>query len=141
MLRCRSCTATFAFLQCGSHFSQKLRCSKRKLHCNIEKAALQESGAFLPLSCGFQAPTFRHPRLGVYIVFLVFPGRESNEMLSRFTSGKFKQGVSKRGATIFTWRLGCQYDVAATQHAHTVLASDCRVQFGRASTRRGCCIW
>ena len=35
-----------------------------KLHCNIEEAALQESGAFLPLSCGFQAPTFRHPRLG-----------------------------------------------------------------------------
>ena len=32
-----------------------------KLHCNIEKAALQESGAFLPLSCGLQAPTFRHP--------------------------------------------------------------------------------
>ena len=38
--------------------------SPDKLHCNIEKAALQESGAFLPLSCGFQAPTFRHPRLG-----------------------------------------------------------------------------
>ena len=29
-LRCRSCTATFASLQCGSHFYQKLRCSKRK---------------------------------------------------------------------------------------------------------------
>ena len=38
--------------------------ASEKLHCNIEKAALQESGAFLPLSCGFQAPTFRHPRLG-----------------------------------------------------------------------------
>ena len=38
--------------------------ANEKLHCNIEKAALQESGAFLPLSCGFQAPTFRHPRLG-----------------------------------------------------------------------------
>ena len=64
MLHCRNCTATSAFLQCGSHLDQKLRCSKRKLHCNIEQAALQESGAFLPLSCGFQAPTFRHPRLG-----------------------------------------------------------------------------
>ena len=52
-----------AFLQCGCHFDQKLRCSKQKLQCNIEKAALQESGDFLPLSCGFQAPTFRHPRL------------------------------------------------------------------------------
>ena len=38
--------------------------ASEKLHCNIAKAALQESGAFLPLSCGFQAPTFRHPRLG-----------------------------------------------------------------------------
>ena len=59
-LRCRSCTATFAFLQSGCHFYHKLRCSKRKLlHRKIEKAVLQESGAFLPLSCGFQAPTFR----------------------------------------------------------------------------------
>ena len=39
--------------------------ANEKLHCNIEKAALQESGAFLPLSCGFQAPTFRHPRFGL----------------------------------------------------------------------------
>ena len=38
--------------------------ASKKMQCNIEKAALQESGAFLPLSCGFQAPTFRHPRLG-----------------------------------------------------------------------------
>ena len=29
-LRCRSCTATFAFLQCGSDFYQKLHCSKQK---------------------------------------------------------------------------------------------------------------
>ena len=66
MLRCRSCTATLAFLQCGCHFDQKaaLQCSKRKLQCDFEKTALQQSGAFLPLSCGFQAPTFRHIRLG-----------------------------------------------------------------------------
>ena len=38
--------------------------ASEKLQCNIEKAALQESGAFLPLCCGFQAPTFRHPHLG-----------------------------------------------------------------------------
>ena len=38
--------------------------ASEKLQCNIEKTTLQESGAFLPLSCGFQAPTFRHPRLG-----------------------------------------------------------------------------
>ena len=64
MLRCRNCTATLAFLQCGSRLHQKLRCSKRKTALQHRKAALQESGAFLPLSCGFQAPTFRHPRLG-----------------------------------------------------------------------------
>ena len=39
--------------------------ANEKLHCNIEIAALQESGAFLPLSCRFQAPTFRHPRFGL----------------------------------------------------------------------------
>ena len=38
--------------------------ASENLQCNIEKAALQESGAFLPLSCGFQAPRLRHPRLG-----------------------------------------------------------------------------
>ena len=47
-------------------FFTKISCAaaSEKLHCNIEKAALQESGAFLPLSSGFQAPTFRHLRLG-----------------------------------------------------------------------------
>ena len=63
-LRCRSCTATFAFLQCGRHFNKSCAAANEKMHCNIEKAALQKSGAFLPLSCGFQAPTFKHPRLG-----------------------------------------------------------------------------
>ena len=66
MLRCRSCTATFACLQCGSdlnNFDQKLRC-RRKMQRNIDKVELQESGACLPLSCGFQAPMFRPPGLG-----------------------------------------------------------------------------
>ena len=45
-------------------FTKSCAAASEKLQCNIEKAALQESGAFLPLSCGFQAPTFRHPRLG-----------------------------------------------------------------------------
>ena len=44
------------FVQCG-HLCQKLHCDKRKLCCNIEKAAAQESGAFLPLN-------FRLPCLG-----------------------------------------------------------------------------
>ena len=38
--------------------------ASEKLQCDIEKAALQESGAFLLLSCGFQALTFRHTGLG-----------------------------------------------------------------------------
>ena len=45
-------------------FTKSCAAASKKLQCNIEKAALQESGAFLPLSCGSQAPTFRHPRLG-----------------------------------------------------------------------------
>ena len=36
------------------------------------------------------------------------------------------------------WRPGSQYDVAATRGADSVLASDCRAQFGLPSTRRGC---
>ena len=38
----------------------------------------------------------------------------------------------------FAWRPGSQYDVAATRGADSVLASDCRAQLGRPSTRRGC---
>ena len=36
MLRCRFCTATFAFLQRGSHFYQKLRRSKRKTAVHLD---------------------------------------------------------------------------------------------------------
>ena len=59
MLHCRSCTATLAFLQRRSRFDQKLHCSKRKTALQHRK---KESGAFLPLSCGFQAP-----RLGTHV--------------------------------------------------------------------------
>ena len=38
----------------------------------------------------------------------------------------------------FAWRPGSQYNVAVTRGADSVLASDCRAQFGRPSTRRGC---
>ena len=117
MLHWRSCTATFAFLQCGRHFGNgqlslifgalnfctfsllvlclfKLQVGAKR-HKNlghqklgtvgrfrsfVPKAALQQTknctatskslrcrkvAAFLPLSCGFQAPTFRHPRFGL----------------------------------------------------------------------------
>ena len=69
-LQCSECCAAETALQhrlfCSAEaiWTRSCAAANEKLHCNIEKAALQESGAFLPLSCGFQAPTFRHPRLG-----------------------------------------------------------------------------
>ena len=65
------CCAAETALQHALFCSVDVICTKscaaanEKLHCNIEIAALQESGAFLPLSCGFQAPMFRHPRFGL----------------------------------------------------------------------------
>ena len=63
---CAAEVALQHWLFCSAAFILTKSCAaaSEKLQCNIEKAALQESGAFLPLSCGFQAPTFRHPRLG-----------------------------------------------------------------------------
>ena len=54
----------FSSLFCQTPFAGLLLRQGDTMQYNIEKAALQESGAFLPLSCGFQAPTFRHPHLG-----------------------------------------------------------------------------
>ena len=64
--RCAAETALQHRLFCSAEviWTRSCAAANEKLHCNIEKAALQESGAFLPLSCGFQAPTFRHPRWG-----------------------------------------------------------------------------
>ena len=63
---CAAGTALQHCLFCSAEaiWTKSCAAANEKLHCNIEKAALQESGAFLPLSCGFQAPTFRHPRFG-----------------------------------------------------------------------------
>ena len=69
-LQFSECCAAETALQHWLFCSAEVICTKscaaanEKLHCNIAIAALQESGAFLPLSCGFQAPTFMHPRLG-----------------------------------------------------------------------------
>ena len=53
--------ATFAFLQCGCHFYKKLSCNKQKdCTATLEKLLCRK----VALSCRFQAPTFRHPRLG-----------------------------------------------------------------------------
>ena len=63
-----SCTAETALqhsLFCSADVAfTNWAATKEKLHCNIEKLRCRKVGAFLPLSCGFQAPTFRHPRLG-----------------------------------------------------------------------------
>ena len=64
------------FCSADAIFTKSCAAASEKLHCNIEKAALQESGAFLPLSCGFQAPTFRHPRFG--------PAEHFRDFLTRF---------------------------------------------------------
>ena len=65
--RCAAGTALQHCLFCSTEviWTKSCAAANEKLHCNIEKAALQESGAFLPLSCGFQAPTFRHQRFGL----------------------------------------------------------------------------
>ena len=52
--------------------------------------------------------------------------------LWRKSPAKFKQRVSTKGATRPP---RCQYDDAATLHADTALASDCRAPSGRAVTR------
>ena len=62
-LRCRSCNIRFSAVR-TSFFTNSCAATNKKLHCNIEKAALQESGTSLLLYCGFQAPMFRRPRLG-----------------------------------------------------------------------------
>ena len=68
--------------------------ASKKLQCNIEKAALQKSGALLPLSCGFQAPTFRHPRLGT-VEWVI---RAGNRLVTKFVSHKgLVSGESWRG--------------------------------------------
>ena len=58
------CGAEVIFTKVALIFTKSCAAASKKLQCNIEEAALQESGAFLPLSCGFEALTFRPPRLG-----------------------------------------------------------------------------
>ena len=41
--------------------------TNEQLHCDIEKVALHESDVFPPLSCEFQAPTFRFPGFSLTI--------------------------------------------------------------------------
>ena len=65
---CAAETAMQHWLFCSAEviWTKSCAAANEKLHCNIKKTALQEfKWRFpAPLSCGFQAPTFRHPRLG-----------------------------------------------------------------------------
>ena len=63
---CAAEVALQHWLFCNADVILTKRCTaaSEKVQCNIEKAVLQKGGAFLPLSCGFQAPTFRRPHLG-----------------------------------------------------------------------------
>ena len=81
---CAAETALQHRLFCSAEviWTRSCAAANEKMHCNIEKAALQESGAFLPLSCGFQAPTFRHPRLGPAEI----QNRHPNRILSMLTA-------------------------------------------------------
>ena len=75
--------------------------ASEKLQRNIEKAALQESGAFLPLSCGFQAPTCRHPRFGPAEVNSRRPFRRFtwNEYYTNDQSRDSNRNVMNAGST------------------------------------------
>ena len=82
---CAAETALQHWLFCSAEviWTKSCAAANEKLHCNIEKAALQESGAFLPLSCGFQAPTFRHPRFGPADFSPTSENRKCNRRKSR----------------------------------------------------------
>ena len=124
------CCAGETALQHSLFCSADVICTKscaaanEKLHCNIEIAALQESGAFLPLSCGFQAPTFRHPRFGLadnsfrktFRTFFGTPGLEGGD------SWKSRSDLQREGSA---------YDDAVRRYPasyHVCLRSSC--QFG-----------
>ena len=63
-LRCGTCTATFAFCGVDVIFYQKLRCNRRKTAVQRGRSCVSGKRRFPALSCEFQAPTYRLPRLG-----------------------------------------------------------------------------
>ena len=83
MLRCRNCTATFAFLQCGSHLYQKLRCSKRKTALQHRNRCVAGKWRFPAAFLRVSSPhVFRHPRFGL-----------ADTVSDRFSRG-FREGIS-----------------------------------------------
>ena len=94
---CAAETALQHWLFCSAEaiLTKSCAAANEKLHCNIAKAALQESGVFLPLSCGFQAPTFRHPRLGPAEILKLFNLRALQVFLGFYTKGRRKEKSSR----------------------------------------------
>ena len=76
-------------------FTKSCAAASEKLQRDIEKAALQESDVFLPLSCGFQAPTFRLPRLGPADMIRGNRTRNSARKVALFRSGPGKPNQRK----------------------------------------------
>ena len=72
MLRCRNSLQHSLFCSADVICTKSCAAANEKLHCNVEIAALQESGAFLPLSCGLQAP-----HLGTHVSDLLTLVRKS----------------------------------------------------------------
>ena len=121
---CAAETALQHWLFCSAEVIWPKSCAaaNEKAHCNIEKAALQESGAFLPLSCGFQAPRFRHPRFGtgakssVKKIAAFFSSAIANRsVLAISKSQRFRDAKDLREKQRFT-RLFLTADTLVTQH-------------------------
>ena len=94
-------------------FTKSCAATSKQLHCSILEAALQESGAFLPLSCGFQASTSEHIPLvlyhcsaGVFLWFLAF-SQKTREGCGCFwglcgsSGGKFRENSGKIAGKFF----------------------------------------
>ena len=80
MLRCRSCTATLVFLQCGCHFGPKAALQQAK-NCSATLKRLRCKK--VALSC--RSPVdFRLPRLGTHVEDLLISFGDPQSDLFRF---------------------------------------------------------
>ena len=126
MLRCRSCTATWLFSSADVILAKSCAAASEELQCNIEKAALQKSGAFLSLSCGLQAPTFRHPRLG--------PADWCTQHLKRRIASDLASPEPKLSA----WKSQLEITIASDFPSHPEILGACQREYN--NNKRGCCM-
>ena len=76
------------FCSADNVLTKSCAAKSEKLQCNIAKAALQESGAFLPLPYGFQAPTLD-------LLILHFLGKIAVQKMSGKTPGSPRHPSSR----------------------------------------------